>query len=203
LNLRATAHQIICQIRAYNFREFQIPRIFDRPITGWKISNNRSSSPPGTLISESERGITISTVDYDVQLFVDEFDELISAIHAEDLPEIALIVSRQPHLLLETTKEGWTPFMIAAFHGKFETCRMFLDLGVDPNQRSNKGTSLLMYAKANALLTKDLRICEMLIKRGADVDAKDMHNKTVRDYLILETKGNDQLLRLIDGKDLA
>jgi hypothetical protein len=60
-----------------------------------------------------------------------------------------------------------------------------------------------MYAKANALLTKDLRICEMLIKRGADVDAKDMHNKTVRDYLILETKGNDQLLRLIDGKDLA
>lgn len=68
IDLRKTAFEISNQIRAFNFKEYQIPKVYDSMIISAKILSTKSGLNAGSIIEETERYIDIATIDYDLRL---------------------------------------------------------------------------------------------------------------------------------------
>lgn len=66
IDLNKTAHQIQNQLRAFSFREYQLPKIANREVAGWRITDRRSDRKSGTILWESDKQARISTADYDM-----------------------------------------------------------------------------------------------------------------------------------------
>jgi len=79
--------------------------------------------------------------------------------------------------------EGWTPLIVAAFHGHAALCRALLDGGGDVNACNHKGTSVLMYAKSAVIRTGDRAILDMLLRAGANAGHRDVAGLSIYDYL--------------------
>lgn len=68
IDLNKTAFEIKNQIRAFNFREYQIPCIFSHEIVAAEIQDSRTIQTPGSILHENEQYIEIATVDFDLRL---------------------------------------------------------------------------------------------------------------------------------------
>lgn len=66
--LDTTAYQIQNQLRAFTFKEYQLPRIMNREVAAWKITDCRSVKPMGTIEWEGKHKVRISTADYDMMI---------------------------------------------------------------------------------------------------------------------------------------
>lgn len=178
-----TADQIRRQVNAYNHRSYQLVHMFGLPISKAEVQLKRSDRKPGTLLAQDENIIRISTIDYDCEMMIDRFDDLIRAIRQADLSTVESIVGLRPDLIEETSAEGWTPLIVAAYNGKSDVVRALLHAGSDPNACNLKGTSPLMYAKDNALQSRSDEIVRLLIEAGADPDHTDIFGRSVLDYV--------------------
>lgn len=69
IDLKKTACEIDRQIRAYSFKEFQLPKINGVEIVSCEILAKRSVYPSGKLLSESSEFFEFSTIDYDVRMY--------------------------------------------------------------------------------------------------------------------------------------
>lgn len=85
INLNQCAISIYNQIRAFHFRCYQMPVINDMKIAECEILEQRSQKKPGTITIIDENRINVSTIDYDVVMYRDRFDELLFAIKANDV----------------------------------------------------------------------------------------------------------------------
>ena len=120
LNFNSTALQLHNQIKTYSFRDFQLPVIDGKRISGSRITNVRCSQPCGVITQENAYTLNVSTADYVVIALIDRFVELIEAVEASDIELITEILSHNPRLINETTKEGQTPFALALRSGNDE-----------------------------------------------------------------------------------
>jgi len=68
LNLNQTADNILKQIRAFSFKEYQMPKLNGRTIKDAIILNQRSIKKPSDITEERDDHITISTIDYDIKI---------------------------------------------------------------------------------------------------------------------------------------
>jgi methionyl-tRNA formyltransferase len=68
VDLKKTAFEIKNQIRAFNFKEYQIPKVFNSKIVSTKILNDKSTLKAGNIINETEDYIDIATIDYNLRL---------------------------------------------------------------------------------------------------------------------------------------
>lgn len=80
LILKLTAYQIKNQIRAFAFRAYWLPQFRGGGIMDCAIADDAPKEKLGTLISENEVSFRLSTIDYDVILFKDAFNEIFEAI---------------------------------------------------------------------------------------------------------------------------
>lgn len=78
--------------------------------------------------------------------------------------------------------EGWTPLIVASFHGKLDLARSLIERGADVNAVNAKGTSVLMYAKSAAHRDGSYLVMDLLIGAGADVFHRDRFGKDIEDY---------------------
>jgi len=69
INLNETSHNICNQIRAFNFKEFQIPTIYNNEIKTSEALLSTSNEKAGTLINNTDKFIDIATLDYDLRLY--------------------------------------------------------------------------------------------------------------------------------------
>lgn len=69
INLHKTAYEISKEIRAYSFKEYQLPRLFGKKIVNHEILKKKSKSKPGSIINDNYKSITIATIDYDIKLY--------------------------------------------------------------------------------------------------------------------------------------
>lgn len=183
LNFNTTAFQLGNQIKAYSFRDYQLPKINDRKIFGYKISENQSSAKPGQLISQSQNKCSLATIDYDIDIYYDNFIDLVNSVKDQNSESLKQNIAQNPYVINERDKNGWTPLIISVYNGYDDSTKSLLKLGANPNTNNWKGTSPLMYAKDRAELTGNTFGLELLIKYGADKSNKDMFNKSVIDYL--------------------
>lgn len=183
-----TAYQLKKQLLAYTFRDFQLPVLYGKAIFGAQITSHKSKLKSGTILSRDDYSITLSTVDYDLRLLVDRFDDLMTSVSNEDTTQIECILSHNKSLIKESTKEGWTPLMVAAFNGYHQSLEKLLELGANVNETNSKGTTPIMYAKNYAESTGDVRGIELLIAAGADTSAKDFLEKNIFNYIDRESR---------------
>jgi len=72
--------------------------------------------------------------------------------------------------------DGFTLLGLAAFFGHFILAQELLEKGADPNISANNPYKVAPLHSACA--TSNLEMATLLIKHGADVNAKQMHNVT-------------------------
>ena len=63
IDLNQTAINIHNQIRAFNFREYQVPKVFDTKIISSRPLNSSSNKQAGSVLFENDICFTISTID--------------------------------------------------------------------------------------------------------------------------------------------
>ena len=188
INFFQTAFQISNQIRAYNFREFQLPKFNDIEISSSVISKNRSSSKPGTIIGENDYSLVVSTIDFDIVLEKDLFGLICNYCKINDYVSLERLLNYKTIDLEEKTKQGWTPLIIAAYNHSLESVDLLIKKGADVNAQNYNLTSVLMYAKSNSLVSNSYKIIEKLIENGANIYQKDIYGKNVIDWVKNENK---------------
>jgi methionyl-tRNA formyltransferase len=173
LNVNKTACEIERQIRAYNFREYQLPVFLGFQIYKAVIMNSKSYSKPGTVLFEDTFSIKIASVDYDIELRKDQLEELHSAAKSGDLGKIKQIHATGFDVKVKD-KNGWDILIIASYNGRFNVVEWIIESNLlNINTTNYNGTTAVMYAMTYAAQTKDKSIMNYLISKGANLTLID------------------------------
>lgn len=177
-----TAWQIQRQIYAFSFRPYQLLSMAGKNISDIKIKLQKSRLKPGTIIFENEDCFTVSTIDYDIELYFDKLDLFLEAIPTMSINTFSknLITTLGVN---DRNGKGWSPIIVAAYHGRRELVNFLLQNGANINDRNYRGTTVLMYAKDYALKNNDNKFFRFLIEQGADISLKDWSGKSLGDYI--------------------
>lgn len=187
ININQTALNIHNQIRAFNFREYQLPKIHDKKIISTLTTNQKSLRKPGTILFETDNEILMSTIDYNIILYKDRTDELFKACCTGDIILVQEICKNKEYLKVRNDK-GWDPLIVAVYNNNIEVVKYLISLGANIYTENYNGTNLIMYAKDCYLNTKDSTLLELFISLGLDIYKKDFKNKNVLDYCSDELK---------------
>lgn len=196
LNLKKTAFQISCQVRAFSFREYQVPKLDDFLIRQVIITSDRSSGKCGVKDNLSQDQLLVSTIDYDCILVRDRTEELFSFSDSDDDSLIKTLLSLGYSLNTKNDK-GWTPLMIACYNGEKKNVKNLLKYGADPNIANMNGTVPIMYAKERFEIDGDPTVLNLLLKYKADLNRQDHFGKNVFDYA--KQNGQKQFLKYFSG----
>lgn len=181
IDLCQTAENIYNQIRAYSFREYQLPMVYGHAIIFSEVMNSRSISKPGTILWESDSSMVVATIDYNVVFHYDRLDELMEACANGDLAVIKEICSIREHINC-SNKNGWTPLMVATYNNHVGIVKYLISMGADIKAVNNNGTTMLMYAKEAFVNTGSRELYDLYINLGLDIEAKDYYGKNLEYY---------------------
>lgn len=181
IDLNQTAFCIGNQIRAFSFRNYQLPIIFGHKIFSYNILNNKTFKKPGTVLYEDYRKIRISTIDYEIDLFIDRFDELLSCCSSGDLQSVKEILSYLNYVE-EKNKYGWSPLIVATYYNQKEIVRYLISIGADIKVKNNNGTNLLMYAKDAYLKYGDSTLIKLYLDLGVSPLEEDYNGHDLYYY---------------------
>lgn len=182
IDLRQTAASILRQIDAFCFREYQLPIIHGERIIDGEILDSRSFASPGEIIRRDGYSMVIATIDYDVEIFIDRFEELMKACSCGDLNCVQGINHIQRYLE-EKDIHGWTPLIVAVYNNQKEVVKYLINQGADIRAVNNHGTNLLMYAKEAYLRFGDSELLKFFYSNGILPTMVDYYNKNLYDYL--------------------
>ena len=173
INLRDTAEGIIRQLRAFSFREDQIPEVHGLAIGSWQILQEVSHEKPGTVLDQDEISITLATIDFKLRLFrsrVWDWFKVTANGAAEGI---------DPKYIDVLDRRGWTPLIRAAYAGDEELCRRLLEAGADPNRANTNGTTPIMYGLSGK---NPIGVANCLLKYGANPQQKDCFGNELKSY---------------------
>ena len=182
IDLHQTAEGIDRQIRAFNFREYQMPVVYGKAIIDTRILSSKSIRKAGTILKQDLMGIRLSTIDYDIMLFYDRLEECLNACKQGDLDVVKEICTVQKHIH-ERNSKGWTPLIVATYYGHTDIVKYLLSVGADIHDKNYHGTNLLMYAKEAFLKCGNKELFNLFYNMGLKVEEKDFYNKDVVQYL--------------------
>ncbi|MEO5658924.1 MAG: formyltransferase family protein [Polaromonas sp.] len=181
IDLRSTAESVSRQVRAFHFREFQIPHIDRFPVVNGQIQGNRSRGAVGRVTSDGTDAIVVSTIDFDIRFGRDKSWDFFRLVAESDVAGVIKFFDHRKFINV-TNANGWTPLMIAAYQGNESMCRALIDAGADVHKSNQNGTTVLMYAKDYGIRMGDFSLCKLLQDAGCDRFAHDRFGKTVIDY---------------------
>lgn len=183
INLKATAHQIDCQVRALCFRPFQLPELECTPIFFTEITAERSVKRPGTIIDNNQNFFRVATIDYDILLYKDRLADVLVFCESNDLKGLVNISHYEKYINEREKTHGWSPMIVAAYRNSFDVLRFLVENGGDLNITNYNGTSIVMYAKEGALISGGFQSIDYLLEKGADPNKKDYQDKDIFDYI--------------------
>lgn len=108
--------------------------------------------------------------------------------------DLISIYSNNPESIDQSDEHGYTPLILACYHGNEEVVRFLLDKVDDINGSSNYGTPLMA-----AVVKGDENIVELLLKRNADTDIPDSNGTTALHYAVM-FKNYDIIKLLIEAR---
>jgi methionyl-tRNA formyltransferase len=149
LDFSTTAWQVCRQVKAFVFRDYQLPMVNGCAIVHAEPAGTFSTARPGTITAETETYLSVATVDYDVHLYLDRQVEFFQACLMGDL---GYIHSHWRNLAYVDDQDGsgQTALMIAAAAGHADVCQCLLDRGADPSLQDYQGISVLDHANGEA-----------------------------------------------------
>lgn len=182
LNFRDVAVSVERQVRAYSFREYQMPTFNGIDIISCEITDIRSECKPGIIIKENVSLLEVSTIDFDVILYKDRFDELFESCKTGDLDKVKKICKVKAHIEV-ADDHGWTPLIVATYNNHFDVVTYLIDVGASIYAKNYNGTNLLMYAKEAYKQFGDRRLFDLYKDLGLDIFEKDEYGLNVVDYI--------------------
>lgn len=183
VDLAQSSLEVSKQLRAYTFRDYQLPCVNGFNIFGHLITNIPSVEAPGTILELTKDYLLVSTSDFNIKVYVDRFQSLIDAVVENNKDRVVSALQSNPLMIDETDKRGWTALIISSFNGYNDITDILLRAGASVDKPNPKGTIPLMYAKEHALKTGDLHGLVTLLAHGANKFHKDIFRKTIYDYL--------------------
>ncbi|MFB0979579.1 MAG: formyltransferase family protein [Alteromonadaceae bacterium] len=198
LELNKTAWEIQNTIRAFSFRNYQLLKINGVDISWSKILPTKSSKKAGSILEENNNFFKISTIDYDIKIFIDQLCELLMFCTSGDLFGCTSILESNPTLLNEKNGKGWSPIIVAAYNGHSDIIDHLLNLGADINDQNFNGTSVLMYAKDNAFKIGNVSFVKYLLSLGADSEHRDYSGKNITEYLEANNPLSAELITIFE-----
>lgn len=173
VNLRDTAEGVVRQLRAFSFREYQVPKILGMEIGGWQILPEETRNKPGTEIARDENTVTIATIDYALCLYrFREWDWF-------GFPSDAINLDLDSQYIDARNPQGWTPLICAAYAGNALVCSHLLEAGADPNYSNLNGTTPLMYSLSGG---GSYEVARCLLNHGANPSQLDFFGRGLKDY---------------------
>lgn len=91
---------------------------------------------------------------------------------------------------------GFTPLHFAAQEQSVESARLLVEAGADATAKNRHGNSPLFTATFSS--RDDHTIVELLLGAGAGADPSSTNAAGVSPRQLAETKGNDELVRILD-----
>lgn len=146
IDTKKTAAEICAQIRAFTFREYQLPMVNGTDVVRAEITENPSRAKPGTIIWQDKWRAVMATIDYDIVLYKDAYEYVMQAA-AEGRTDSLQYVPQLASYANQGGEHGWTPLIVAAYNGHYEAFMLLVASGASLQQRNWNGTTLLMYAK--------------------------------------------------------
>ena len=185
IDFNKTAWQIQRQVYAFSFRPYQLLNFNKKEVTDVVITEQKSTSSPGTITLKHNDYTLVSTIDYDIKFYFDRLSDLL-----EEIPVIS--VKRFSECIVnilgvnDRNEKGWSPIIVAAYHGRKDLIEFLIKNGADINDKNYRGTTVLMYAKDFSIKNKNSEFFTYLIKLGANPALKNWSEKTVCDYVTTE-----------------
>ena len=183
IDLNQTAIHIHNEIRAFNFREYQVPKVFNSKIISSKILNSNSNKKAGEIIFENDICYVLSSIDKDIVIYKDRVQDLFLACK-NGLFELVNRLVQIPKIINTQDVNGWTPLIVAIFNNNIDIVKTLLSNGADISISNFKGTTILMYAMSAYLQHNDDEIIRLILGLDIDVFQEDYANKNVFDYCI-------------------
>lgn len=193
LDLNKTAEEIHRQIRAFNFRDYQMPTVNGVAYISDYITDIKSIKKPGTIISENDISIMMSTIDYNIVLYKDRFDLLMEACEKGNYDLVKDICSVKEHVN-EKNNKGWTPLIVATYNNHKDIVNYLIGIGADIYVKNNNGTNLLMYAKDVYLNFHDNALYKLYKEYGLNEYDTDYEDKDLFYYMKEDNITLDELV---------
>lgn len=182
IDLNKTASEIKSQINAFTFRYYQLPRLFGFDIFGCQILETKSHKKPGILLTESEQNIIISTIDYDLVLFKDNLKNILE-LCKNGVSDDIISLGYRPEILFEKNEHGWSPIIVAAYHGNIDMIKWLIRQGCNINDNNNNGTTVAMYLKDYIAESREFHLFNEIKALGADFSIRDYNGRDLLDYV--------------------
>jgi len=199
IDLNQTAINIHNQIRAFNFREYQIPKVFGTEIISSKILTSRSKKKPGTILLENDICFVISSIDYDVVLYKDRTRDLFLACERNS-NDILNRLLQIPKIINTQDEKGITPLMIAVSENNLEIVKSLLMNGADLSICDFEGRNVLFYAEKSFATYKNVEMLKLLLSFDINIYQKDYTGKNVIDYCL--ENNNFEFLKIIEENNI-
>ena len=183
IDYNRTAYQVDNQIRAFSFRAFQLPKYNETAIVSTKVTRNKSKDKPGTKTFEDFNSICVATIDYDIILYKDRMDDILTLIKIGDFDELKKINNLKDYINEHEKSHGWTLLMVASYYAQYDIAKYLLSLGSDINARNYNGTTVIMFAKDGMLNTNENKLFYYLLNNGANPYLKDYSGKNLFEYI--------------------
>jgi len=163
---------------------------FGNKVNYKEINRPKKNEPLTELDKEQIKSNFNSWHTYQIALQKDIEINFFKFCETGNLNKIKKIISENTYLINQKNINGWSAIIIAAFWQHEEVVKYLLEIGANPNDKGKKGTTVLMYAKTKLLETQNpsLNILALLLSKGADVMAQDVHGKDIFYYLDINTK---------------
>lgn len=88
----------------------------------------------------------------------------------------------------ERDKSGWSPLIYSIEYGRYDVMQMLIDRGADIEAKDSIGETALVYA---AFRKEDFRAAKILIKNGANLNARCYEGERVIDIIFTFTFGEN------------
>lgn len=200
IDLNKTAQQIHNQIRAFTFREYQLPVVLGYQIYRSEITDTRSAGKIGSIVRQDKASIMLNTIDYQIRLYCDRQEELVRAAESGDI-DLFRDLKECGYPVKTRTNRGWDAFIIGCYHNHGKFIYELLNDGWDVNSSNYQGTTAVMYALSAAVRDGDADALKVLYQWKPDLKLSDRYGKNVLDYA--RDHGMSDIFRMLETNSRA
>ncbi|TCS42701.1 ankyrin repeat domain-containing protein [Reinekea marinisedimentorum] len=120
--------------------------------------------------------------------------DIFDCVRAGDFKALVTLLSQQVDLDIDAKNHrGYSPLMLAVYHGEADCAEALLRCGADVNSTDAMNNTVLMAAAFKG----KLEILQLLIQFGADTGRKNKSNMDTRDWALMF--GREQALAYLNG----
>lgn len=177
-----TAQQVSRQIRAFTFREYQLMPFNNKRVVSARITPIRSKKKPGYIFFEDDMSAMVSTVDYNIILYFDRFEELIKSCTNGDYEKVQEICQIKEHINAKDN-EGNTPLAVATYYNQIKIALRLISIGADIYSTNNVGENLLLCASKAYLRYHDKTLFKMYQQLGLSDFSVDYFGNDISCYI--------------------